>query len=251
MLGLAPQLPPLEAKSQRILPRLGIQILRPSVKQQRRVFLKVMAAGPLVGCAGAGVEETSPDVSGGASFTGGAPAHAGSTSASAGTVSSGGGNRPGTFPSGGTFSQGGTFTSGGTFGQAGTFPSGGTPGSAGGSSALGGASTGSPNPGELVAHVSAIQLGSLSIVGGLFFMGRDERGIYAMSMQCTHKGCAVGFAGTVLECPCHKARFDRNGSVLQGPATAPLPHFKVYIDAAGNISVDRFDVVSADTRLAV
>jgi nitrite reductase/ring-hydroxylating ferredoxin subunit len=222
------------------------------VKQQRRVFLKVLAAGPLVGCVGAGIEETSPDVSGGASSTtGGAPAHAGGTSASAGAVSSGGGSQPGTFPSGGTFSQGGTFTSGGTFGQAGAFPSGGTPGSTGGSSALGGASTGSPNPGELVAHVSAIQLGSLSIVGGLFFMARDERGIYAMSMQCTHKGCAVGFAGTVLECPCHKARFDRNGSVLQGPATAPLPHFKVYIDAAGNISVDRFDVVSADTRLAV
>ncbi|HEX2870981.1 MAG TPA: Rieske (2Fe-2S) protein [Polyangiaceae bacterium] len=222
------------------------------MKQQRRVFLKVLAAGPLVGCAGAGVEGTSPDDSGGASaVSGGAPAHAGSTSASAGSVSSGGGSQAGASPNGGTFSQGGTFTNGGTFGQGGTFTNGGTPGSSGGGSALGGASTGTPNPGELVAHVSAVQLGSLSIVAGLFFMGRDERGIYAMSMQCTHKGCAVGFAGTVLECPCHKARFDRNGSVLQGPATAPLPHFKVYIDAAGNISVDRFDVVSADTRLAV
>jgi Rieske Fe-S protein len=99
--------------------------------------------------------------------------------------------------------------------------------------------------------VSAIQPGSLTIVAGLFFMGRDAGGIYAMSMQCTHKGCAVGFAGSILECPCHKARFDLNGNVLAGPATAPLPHLAVYMDSAGNISVDRYEIVAAGARVAV
>jgi cytochrome b6-f complex iron-sulfur subunit len=102
-----------------------------------------------------------------------------------------------------------------------------------------------------VGNVSDFALGSLSIAGGLFLLGRDAQGIYVMSMQCTHKGCAVELAGNVLQCPCHQARFDRTGNVLAGPAPAPLPHFAVLVDAAGNISVDRFTVVSPNTRTPV
>jgi len=103
----------------------------------------------------------------------------------------------------------------------------------------------------VVGNVSAIPVGSLMVLGGIFLMGHDAQGIYAMSMQCTHRGCAVGFSGSVLVCPCHLSRFDSNGNVLQGPATTPLPHFKVSVDAAGNISVDRYTVVSGSTRTPV
>jgi Rieske Fe-S protein len=103
----------------------------------------------------------------------------------------------------------------------------------------------------LIGNAVDFPVGSFSIAAGLFFLGRDAQGIYVMSMQCTHKGCAVAVAGEALQCPCHQARFDRTGNVLGGPAPAPLPHFAVYVDADGNISVDRFTVVSSSTRTPV
>jgi Rieske Fe-S protein len=99
--------------------------------------------------------------------------------------------------------------------------------------------------------VSAVPVGALVVVAGIFLMGRDAKGIYAMSMQCTHKGCALAFSGMQLDCPCHHSRFDSNGNVLLGPATTPLPHFAVSVDAAGNMSVDRYTVVSGSARTAV
>jgi Rieske Fe-S protein len=85
----------------------------------------------------------------------------------------------------------------------------------------------------------------------LFFVGHDAGGLFAMSMQCTHKGCVVVMAGEVLDCPCHQARFDRDGNVLRGPAVLPLRHFALFVDGAGNISVDRFTTVTPSTRTAL
>ncbi|SDJ57772.1 FAD-dependent oxidoreductase [Streptomyces indicus] len=55
---------------------------------------------------------------------------------------------------------------------------------------------------------------------------RDKDGTaQAVSARCTHLGCLVAFnqAETAWECPCHGSRFAPDGSVLQGPATRPLP----------------------------
>ncbi|WP_370936179.1 FAD-dependent oxidoreductase [Amycolatopsis sp. cg13] len=55
---------------------------------------------------------------------------------------------------------------------------------------------------------------------------RDREGIlHAVSMRCTHLGCFVRFnaAERSWDCPCHGSRFDVDGAVLEGPATAPLP----------------------------
>jgi cytochrome b6-f complex iron-sulfur subunit len=198
-------------------------------KQQRRVFLKVLAAGPLAGCADAAPEGSAP----GGGGTDGMP-----------SGGAGGSGSP-SFPSGGNTTSGGTFVTAGRFGADGGSATSGGPASAG-AVASGGAS-----PGMVVGNLSSIPVGSLSIVAGLYFLGRDEQGLYAMSMQCTHKGCVVALAGQQLFCSCHESRFDGNGEVLQGPATTPLPHYAVFVDAAGNISVDRFVVVSGSARTPV
>ncbi|GGQ13292.1 glycine/D-amino acid oxidase-like deaminating enzyme/nitrite reductase/ring-hydroxylating ferredoxin subunit [Actinomadura coerulea] len=54
---------------------------------------------------------------------------------------------------------------------------------------------------------------------------RDDHGTpHVLSARCPHSGCLVTFndAERVWECPCHGCRFAADGSVLQGPATAPL-----------------------------
>jgi Rieske Fe-S protein len=105
-------------------------------------------------------------------------------------------------------------------------------------------------------NVSALRLGSLHVIDDrAVCIGRDLRGVYAMTLTCTHEGCDIGKHGTVspdgLVCSCHGSRFDSNGNVLSGPATAPLDHFDVTADALGNLTVHGDQVVDSSHRLDV
>ncbi|MCG8928155.1 FAD-dependent oxidoreductase [Lentzea sp. CC55] len=69
------------------------------------------------------------------------------------------------------------------------------------------------------AHVVRDGLGKMGVY-------RDDDGkLHGVSMRCTHLGCLVRFnaAERSWDCPCHGSRFDVDGSVLEGPATRPLP----------------------------
>ncbi|MDT0265751.1 Rieske (2Fe-2S) protein [Streptomyces sp. DSM 44915] len=54
----------------------------------------------------------------------------------------------------------------------------------------------------------------------------------AFSSICTHQGCPVSqIAEGAIICTCHNSRFDiRDGSVLEGPAMAPLPAEPITVD---------------------
>jgi glycine/D-amino acid oxidase-like deaminating enzyme/nitrite reductase/ring-hydroxylating ferredoxin subunit len=56
-------------------------------------------------------------------------------------------------------------------------------------------------------------------------ISRDEDGVlHKVSAKCTHMGCIVAYNQTERswDCPCHGARFARDGRVLRGPSTRPL-----------------------------
>jgi len=72
------------------------------------------------------------------------------------------------------------------------------------------------------------------------FIQRLEGGFLAFSAVCPHLRCIVNWNEMLkkFECPCHGAKFNQNGEVLEGPPPRPLDLYKLQI-AAGNVVVDR------------
>jgi cytochrome b6-f complex iron-sulfur subunit len=64
---------------------------------------------------------------------------------------------------------------------------------------------------------------------------RSKAGFSALSLVCTHLGCAVEERPDGFACPCHGSRYDSQGEVLQGPAARPLRRLRLETDADGNL----------------
>ncbi|NOU30521.1 MAG: Rieske (2Fe-2S) protein [Polyangiaceae bacterium] len=120
------------------------------------------------------------------------------------------------------------------------------------SSSTGGSSSSSGGTTQL--KVADVPEGALVNGPGLTFVGRDAGGLYAMSSLCTHQSCDMKIDGVIsatdIFCKCHKSRFDKNGAVLNGPAAAPLVHYKVVV-TGDVITIDATAKVSATDRTAV
>lgn len=89
------------------------------------------------------------------------------------------------------------------------------------------------------------------VAGGRAFIGRDARGLYAISATCTHLGCLVQRASAGFSCPCHASRFDADGAVVQGPAQRPLARLALELDDEGRVVLHLAQEVDAGFRLAV
>jgi cytochrome b6-f complex iron-sulfur subunit len=85
------------------------------------------------------------------------------------------------------------------------------------------------------------------------YIGRDERGIYAVDAVCPHLGCLVEVRGEVeFVCPCHGSRFSSEGRPETGPATQPLRFLHIRLDPAeGQLAVDRSQQVEPAARLSI
>ena len=76
------------------------------------------------------------------------------------------------------------------------------------------------------------------------FIVRTEGGFLAFSAVCTHLNCIVNWNEVLkkFECPCHGAKFNPLGEVLEGPPPRPLDLYTLQI-TAGNLVIDKAKVV--------
>ena len=73
------------------------------------------------------------------------------------------------------------------------------------------------------------------------FIVRGTEGFYALSAVCSHLGCLTVWkqeSGTIA-CPCHGSTFQRDGSIIAGPAPKPLLWLKMWLTDDGELMVDR------------
>ena len=86
---------------------------------------------------------------------------------------------------------------------------------------------------------------------GAFYLVADERGVFALTAVCTHRGCLVLAEGPEgFGCPCHDSAYNLHGEVTEGPAKLPLRHLEVKaIEPKGVLQVDISSTVPPETRL--
>lgn len=67
---------------------------------------------------------------------------------------------------------------------------------------------------------------------------RDEEGLSAVSLVCTHLGCIISKTSEGFSCPCHGSKYDKNGNVVKGPAPRALDWFEISQLPSGKLVVD-------------
>lgn len=73
-----------------------------------------------------------------------------------------------------------------------------------------------------LAKTSDVPNGGAVLVDGVLITQESAGAYRAFNPVCTHRGCAVETAGSMIHCPCHGSMFSLDGSVVNGPAMSPL-----------------------------
>ena len=68
----------------------------------------------------------------------------------------------------------------------------------------------------------------------------DPQDLLVLNSRCTHLGCTVNWKGEAqaFVCPCHDAKFSKEGAVLGGPPPRPLDRYGQFrVDADGLVEI--------------
>ncbi|MGE0844612.1 Rieske (2Fe-2S) protein, partial [Pseudonocardia sp.] len=88
-------------------------------------------------------------------------------------------------------------------------------------------------PGALVATGDVPVGGGVILAAQKVVVTQPTAGTFkAFDTTCTHQGCTVNaVANGTIDCPCHGSRYAvADGSVVDGPAPAPLPEQKITVE---------------------
>ncbi len=90
-------------------------------------------------------------------------------------------------------------------------------------------------------RVDSFALNSVTaFMGGRFYLARQQDGGFiALSLRCTHLGCAISWEERKKRfiCPCHSSAYDIHGEVLNPPAARALNYYPCMIEN-GVVKVD-------------
>jgi Rieske Fe-S protein len=102
-------------------------------------------------------------------------------------------------------------------------------------------------PQQAVARLGEIPVGGVKLFNyptkedQCIMVRTGENEYVSYSQKCTHLSCAVYYsqAGKRLECPCHQGYFSiKDGAVLQGPPSRPLPRIVLETHGEQVVAVD-------------
>jgi Rieske Fe-S protein len=82
----------------------------------------------------------------------------------------------------------------------------------------------SPNSAFIMADGGGDNAAGELAFGG--FAVKTQGKVNVFAINCSHLGCSVALneSAKTFDCPCHGSRFHLDGTVLRGPAPAPLSH---------------------------
>ncbi len=94
---------------------------------------------------------------------------------------------------------------------------------------------------KVLAKVEDVLVGSVTPfrIDRLYLVRMEDGGMIALSLQCTHLGCAISWNkdSSEFDCPCHASSFNRKGEVISPPAPRALDTYPLIIEG-GLIKVD-------------
>lgn len=80
---------------------------------------------------------------------------------------------------------------------------------------------------------------STSYGGYVFRRSEDPQDLFIVNSRCTHLGCTVNWKedAQAYLCPCHDAKFSKEGKVLDGPPPRPLDRFSEFRVTDGMLEI--------------
>jgi nitrite reductase/ring-hydroxylating ferredoxin subunit len=106
-------------------------------------------------------------------------------------------------------------------------------GATSGSTSSGSTAAGSTPAGTLTSTAEVPEGGGKIIDGVNVVITQPQAGSFkGFSAVCTHQGCIVSsISNGTIDCPCHGSKFSiKDGSVVNGPASRPLPPVAIKVE---------------------